>query len=58
VDRIHAVLPEIQSAIPSAINVKMAMDQAVTIRVSVRSADKTLIISVVLVILVVFIFLS
>ena len=56
VDRIHAVLPEIQSAIPSAINVKVAMDQTVTIRASVRDTEETLVISVVLVILVVFIF--
>jgi multidrug efflux pump len=57
VDRIQAVLPQIQSSIPHSIDVKVAMDQTVTIRASVQDTEKTLIISVVLVILIVFIFL-
>jgi multidrug efflux pump len=57
VDRIQAVLPQIQSAIPRAIDVKVAMDQTVTIRASVHDTERTLIISVALVILVVFVFL-
>ena len=57
VDRIQAVLPQIQSSIPRAINVKVAMDQTVTIRASVHDTERTLIISVALVILVVFVFL-
>jgi len=57
VDRIRAVLPQIQSSIPQSIDVKVAMDQTVTIRASVRDTEKTLLISVVLVILVVFVFL-
>jgi len=57
VDNIRAVLPRIQSAIPHAIDVKVAMDQTVTIRASVDDTEKTLIISVLLVILVVFVFL-
>src|SRR6202790_2974831 len=57
VDRIRAVLPRIQSAIPHSIDVKVAMDQTVTIRASVRDTEKTLMISVMLVILVVFVFL-
>jgi multidrug efflux pump len=57
VDRIRAVLPQIQSSIPHSIDVKVAMDQTVTIRASVHDTEKTLIISVVLVILVVFVFL-
>src|SRR5271168_3059933 len=57
VDRIQAVLPQIQSAIPRAIDVKVAMDQTVTIRASVQDTQETLIISVILVILVVFAFL-
>src|SRR6202043_2885560 len=50
-------LPQIQSSIPHSIDVKVAMDQTVTIRASVQDTEKTLIISVVLVILIVFIFL-
>jgi multidrug efflux pump len=57
VDRVRAVLPQIQASIPHSIDVKVAMDQTVTIRASVRDTEKTLIISVLLVILVVFVFL-
>src|ERR1700690_519470 len=57
VDSIQAVLPQIQSSIPHSIDVKVAMDQTVTIRASVQDTERTLIISVILVILVVFVFL-
>jgi multidrug efflux pump len=57
VDRVRAVLPLIQSSIPHSIDVKVAMDQTVTIRASVHDTEKTLFISVLLVILVVFVFL-
>jgi multidrug efflux pump len=57
VDNIRAVLPAIQSSIPRSIDVKVAMDQTVTIRASVHDTERTLIVSVLLVILVVFIFL-
>jgi len=57
VNRIQAVLPQIQAAIPHAIDVKVAMDQTVTIRASVNDTERTLILSVGLVILVVFVFL-
>jgi multidrug efflux pump len=57
VDRIRGVLPEIQSSIPGSIDVKVAMDQTVTIRASVDDTEKTLVVSVLLVILVVFVFL-
>ncbi len=36
VDRIRAVLPQIESSIPHSIDVKVAMDQTVTIRASVQ----------------------
>jgi multidrug efflux pump len=57
VDNIRAVLPSIESAIPRSIDVKVAMDQTITIRASVSDTEKTLLISVMLVILVVFVFL-
>jgi multidrug efflux pump len=57
VDRIRSVLPQIESSIPHAIDVKVAMDQTVTIRASVADTERTLILSVLLVILVVFAFL-
>ena len=57
VDRIRAVLPRLQASIPRSINLQVAVDQTVTIRASVHDVETTLIISVLLVILVVFLFL-
>jgi multidrug efflux pump len=57
VDRIRVLLPQLQAAIPQSISLKVMMDQTVTIRASVRDVERTLIISICLVILVVFIFL-
>jgi multidrug efflux pump len=58
VDRIRAVLPQIHAAIPAAINLQVAMDQTQTIRASVHDVERTLLISVGLVVLVVFVFLK
>jgi multidrug efflux pump len=58
VDRIRAVMPQIHGAIPAAIHLQVAMDQTQTIRASVHDVERTLIISVALVVLVVFIFLK
>src|ERR1039457_4461597 len=58
VDRIRAVLPQIHAAIPAAIDLKVAMDQTQTIRASVHDVERTLLLSVALVVLVVFIFLK
>src|ERR1035438_1277650 len=57
VDRIRGVLPQIHAAIPASISLKVAMDQTQTIRASVHDVERTLIISVALVVLVVFVFL-
>jgi multidrug efflux pump len=57
VDRVQALLPQIKASIPQSIDVKVAMDQTATIRASVSDTERTLIISVLLVILVVFCFL-
>ncbi len=57
VDHIRAVLPQLKAAIPQTIDVTVTQDQTLTIRASVRDVEKTLAISVVLVILVVFVFL-
>jgi multidrug efflux pump len=57
VDRVNAVLPQLKAAIPQSIDLHLAMDQTVTIRASVHDVEKTLVISVLLVILVVFVFL-
>jgi multidrug efflux pump len=57
VDRIRAILPQLKAAIPQSIDMHVAMDQTVTIRASVRDVERSLLISIGLVILVVFFFL-
>ena len=57
VDRLRAMLPQLKAAMPHAINMQIAMDQTVTIRASVHDVERTLLLSVLLVILVVFVFL-
>jgi multidrug efflux pump len=57
VDRIRAELPSIQASIPQGIKTTIVLDRTTTIRASVNDVERTLILSVLLVILVVFIFL-
>jgi multidrug efflux pump len=57
VDRITAELPSIKASIPYGIDVTVVLDRTTTIRASVNDVERTLMISVVLVIVVVFIFL-
>ncbi|MGA3212142.1 MAG: efflux RND transporter permease subunit, partial [Terriglobales bacterium] len=57
VDLVLATLPQLKAAIPQAIEVNVALDQTTTIRASVRDVERTLVISIILVILVVFFFL-
>ncbi|HKV92952.1 MAG TPA: multidrug efflux RND transporter permease subunit [Candidatus Angelobacter sp.] len=57
VDSVKAVLPELQSSIPADIKLDVALDRTVTIRASVRDIQITLVISIILVVLVVFVFL-
>jgi multidrug efflux pump len=57
VDRLRATLPQLKAAIPQSIDTTIAMDQTTTIRASVSDVERTLVISVLLVILVVFFFL-
>ena len=56
-DRVRAVLPELEASIPRNIEVHIALDRTVTVRASVYDIELTLLISVILVILVVFAFL-
>ena len=53
----RAALPQLKASIPAAIDLTVVMDQTTTIRASVRDVERTLIISISLVILVVFVFL-
>ena len=57
VDRIHALLPQLKASIPAAINTSIASDRTITIRASLHDVERTLLISVALVIMVVFLFL-
>ena len=57
VDRITAELPSIKASIPYGIDVTVVLDRTTTIRASVNDVERTLMISVVLVIVVVFVFL-
>jgi multidrug efflux pump len=57
VDRIRKSLPALKASIPAGIDLAVTMDRTVTIRASVREIERTLLISIGLVILVVFVFL-
>jgi hydrophobe/amphiphile efflux-1 (HAE1) family protein len=57
VDRVRAALPQLDASISPAIHVAVVLDRTTTVRASVHDIELTLIISVVLVILVVFVFL-
>src|SRR5512135_2872039 len=57
VDRVEALLPQLRAALPRSIDMRVAMNQTQTIRASVDDTELTLIGSVLLVILVVFLFL-
>jgi multidrug efflux pump len=57
VDRVREQLPFIQASIPLGIETTVVLDRTTTIRASVNDVERTLIISIGLVILVVFLFL-
>ena len=57
VDRIRAAIPALKASVPSAIDTQIVIDRTQTIRASVRDTERTLLISISLVILVVFLFL-
>ncbi|MFZ0951277.1 MAG: multidrug efflux RND transporter permease subunit [Candidatus Sulfotelmatobacter sp.] len=57
VDRVRALMPYLQSSISPAIKLAVVSDRTITVRASVKDIETTLLISIVLVILVVFVFL-
>jgi multidrug efflux pump len=57
VDRVRALLPQLQASIPQNIHLGVILDRTPTIRASIHDVEITLIISIALVVLVVFIFL-
>ncbi len=57
VDAVKEALPWLSASIPQDINLNVAMDRTPTIRASLHEVEKTLLISILLVIVVVFLFL-
>src|SRR5258708_17443547 len=57
VDRIKAALPALEASVPPAIKLKVVSDRTQTIRASVSEVEKTLLITIGLVALVIFLFL-
>ena len=56
-DRVRAVMPQLGAALPGAIDMNVVMERTTTIRASLNEIERTLLISMGLVIMVVFIFL-
>ncbi|TPL92483.1 MdtB/MuxB family multidrug efflux RND transporter permease subunit [Mesorhizobium sp. B2-3-12] len=57
VDRIKALLPQLQASLPNAVDVKVLTDRTTTIRASVRDVEYELTLAIMLVVLVIFVFL-
>jgi len=57
VDRIKAELPKLIAAIPPAIKIKIISDRTVTIRAAVDDVQFTLLLTIILVVMVIFLFL-
>jgi multidrug efflux pump len=57
VDRVRGALPQLNASIPRAIDLAVVFDRTPTIRASLHDVERTLLISIALVIMVVFVFL-
>jgi multidrug efflux pump len=57
VDRVRALMPYLRSSVSPAIKLTVVMDRTTTVRASVKDIELTLLVSVFLVIMVVFVFL-
>jgi len=57
VDRIKAALPQLQAAIPPAVKVDILSDRTTTIRASISDVKFTLVLTIALVVMVIFVFL-
>jgi hydrophobe/amphiphile efflux-1 (HAE1) family protein len=58
IDRVKSLMPELAASIPAGIDIDVAIDRSTTIRASVHDVEKTLLISIILVVLVVLVFLQ
>jgi multidrug efflux pump len=57
VDSVKALMPQLRASVSPAIDISVAVDRSTTIRTSLRDVERTLILAVLLVIVVVFVFL-
>ncbi|NCT82945.1 MAG: MdtB/MuxB family multidrug efflux RND transporter permease subunit [Comamonadaceae bacterium] len=57
VDRVRAVLPQLQASLPASLDVRVLSDRTTTIRASVRDVQHELLFAIALVIAVIFVFL-
>ncbi len=57
VDRVKRILPQLQTALPAAVNVEILTDRTVTIRASVEDVQFSLMLTIALVVMVIFLFL-
>jgi multidrug efflux pump len=57
VDLVKGLMPQLRASISPAIDISLAVDRSITIRTSLRDVERTLILAVLLVIVVVFAFL-
>ncbi len=57
VDRVKKLLPQLQAALPTAVRVEILTDRTTTIRASVADVQFSLMLTIVLVVLVIFLFL-
>ncbi|MDR2574286.1 MAG: efflux RND transporter permease subunit [Desulfovibrio sp.] len=58
VDQVKTMMPALQAWLPAGARLEERMDRSVTIRASLREVEKSLLIAIVLVVLVVFLFLG
>jgi len=57
VDRIKTLLPQLQAALPASVKIEILTDRTTTIRASVQDVEFTLILTIGLVVMVIFLFL-
>jgi multidrug efflux pump len=57
-DRVYALMPELRASVPPSIGLSIVLDRTTTIRASFRDVQLTLVLSIILVVLVVFVFLQ
>ncbi len=57
VDRVKKILPQLQAALPASIQVNILTDRTTTIRASVADVQYTLLLTIALVVMVIFVFL-